>query len=294
VLRISGRAVSLAILLVACLFVLPSHAVEVDKVPGTLSVRDALTSPGKPVRLEARLVRAGMLGPTGLGGERIEFTVDGRSAGAAMTGGDGRAFLDYTPRMRGNQPIAVKLFPNKRVESPEARGTLFSWERRRPILLVEMASLIEAPKTPTLPIPSLPLEVRPGASRSPVPDAAQELKRLTAYFYNVVYIAWSGRLETGDQEDVRDWLRRHHFPPGLAVPLTAGASALTAKLDDLKAEGWDNLKAGIGRSREFAEVLAERRVEAIIMPSSERDEQGLPRKAQVIKDWKEVRKKLQG
>jgi hypothetical protein len=78
------------------------------------------------------------------------------------------------------------------------------------------------------------------------------------------------------------------------VPLAAGAPALTAKLDDLKAGGWDNLKDGIGRSREFAEVLAERRVEAIIMPSSERDEQGLPRKAQVIKDWKEVRKKLQG
>lgn len=268
-----------------------------DKVAGVLSLRDALTSPGKPARLEARLVGAGLFGQGGLGGEQIEFTVDGRPAGTAMTGGDGRAFLEYTPRMRGNQPVAAKLAPNKRVESQEAKGTLFSWERRRPILLVELAVLEAASPSSPLPIPSLPLGGGPGVSLSapsPVPDAAEELKRLTDYFYNVIYLARSGRRDLSGHDDVREWLRQHHFPPGLVLALADGTPALATKLDELKAEGWDNLKAGIGRSRAFAEALAERRMPVIIMPASDRDAQGLPKKARVMKQWKEVRQKLQG
>ena len=68
---------------VALLLLLPLSPVfeEADaagKVAGTLSLRDALTAPGRPVMIEARLVRAGILGQTGLGGEQLEFTVEGK------------------------------------------------------------------------------------------------------------------------------------------------------------------------------------------------------------------------
>lgn len=266
-----------------------------ERIQAVLSAQDVLTAPGRLVRLEARLARAGLLGQSsGLGGEQVAFAVAGRNVGTAMTGGDGRALLEYTPRMRGNLEITVKLAPSKRVESQEAKGTLFSWERRRPILLVELAALAEEPKSPSVPIPALPLDLGPRLAPTVMPDAPDELKRLTDYFYNVIYLSWSGHQALADEEAARVWLRQYHFPPGLTVRLTGGGPALNGKLDELKGDGWDNLKAGVGRTRAFAEVLAERRMPVIILPASEREEAGLPKKTAVVKSWKEVRKKLQG
>ena len=37
----------------------------------------------------------------GLGGEQLELIIEGKSVAKAMTGGDGRAFLGYTPKVRG-------------------------------------------------------------------------------------------------------------------------------------------------------------------------------------------------
>lgn len=263
-----------------------------DKITGGLVVRDALTMPGRPVMLQARLVHEGLLQQSGIGGEQLEFLVGGKKVGTAMTGGDGRAFLEYTPRMRGNQVITVRLVPSKRVESPEATATLACWERRRPILLVEAAALVEVPRAPSFPIPFVPLEIADPAGLPPAPDAAEELKRLAEFFYNVIYLSSSDRQEIGKNEDLRAWLRQHRFPTGLWLTIHPGERALSAKVEDLKGEGWDNLKAGIGRTREFAEALVAHRLTVVIMPATSRDEE-VPKKAILAKDWKEARKKLQ-
>jgi hypothetical protein len=277
------------------LLILTVEAWGADKIEGVLSLRDGLTSPGRPVRLEARLVRSGVLGlQAGLGGEQVEFSVNRHSIGTSMTGGDGRAILEYTPRMRGNQEVTVNLTANPRVNSQPAKGMLFSWERRRPILLVEVLALVEPAKSSPSVLPSLPLDLGLSQPPVPVPEAAEELKRLTEYFYNVIYVARIDGAGSGEDGALRDWLSQNHFPPGVAIRLKSGAQALNEKLDELKSEGWDNLKAGIGRTRSFAEVLSERRMPVIIMPDSNRDGEKLPRKTMVIDNWKEVRKKLQG
>ena len=272
---------------------LPSVVSAADKIAGTLVVRDALTMPRRPVMFQARLVQDRLLQQAGIGGEQLEFAVAGKKVGTAMTGGDGRAFLEYTPRMRGNQVITVKLIANKRVESTEAIATLACWERRRPILLVEAAALAEVPNAPSLPLPSLPLEITRPAGPTPAADAADELKRLAEFFYNVVYLSSADRQEIGKREDLREWLRQHRFPTGLSLTVNPGEAALSAKIEELRAEGWDNLKAGIGRTREFAEALVAHRMAVVIMPASSRDEE-VPKKAILAKDWKEARKKVQG
>lgn len=264
-----------------------------DKITGSLVVRDALTMPGRPVMLQARLVREALLQQVGIGGEQLEFLVAGKKVGTAMTGGDGRAFREYTPRMPGNQVITVRLGPNKRVESSEATATLACWERRRPILLVEAAALAEVPRAPSFPIPSLPLEIADPVGLPPASDAADELKRLAEFFYNVIYLSSSDRQEIGKKDDLRAWLRQHRFPTGLWLTINPGEAALSAKIEELKAEGWDNLKAGIGRTREFAEALVAHRMTVVIMPATSRDEE-VPKKAILAKDWKDARKKLQG
>ncbi|RMH03911.1 MAG: hypothetical protein D6704_12030, partial [Nitrospirae bacterium] len=144
-----------------------------DKVEATLIVEDVLARPGTPATLEARLVRQSVLGTVGLGGEPIVFEVQGEVVGTAMTGGDGRAFLEYTTHMRGNHLIVARVEASPRVHPTEGRGILGSWERRRPILIVDMVALIQRMKVPIL---SVPLPVT--ALGTPEADAALVLRQV--------------------------------------------------------------------------------------------------------------------
>ena len=272
-----------------------SDGLAAEKIAGQLSVKDVLVLPGQPARIEAVLTKRGLLGMSqGLGGEQLELVIGGKPVAKAMTGGDGRAFLDYTERFRGNHEITVRLVANPRVASPDATAVLGAWERRRPILLVELASLMELGKSSPLPVPQMPIPLSGEEDPPPAPDAAVELSRLTQFFYNVIYVSWSpgdgGNSIGGSQEDAREWLARHKFPRGLAMIVKPGNKALGAKIDQLRADGWKNVKAGIGRSQAFAEVLVEHRMDVVIVPEPERGE--LPKKAKAVKEWKEVRKKL--
>ena len=269
-----------------------THAAE--KINGQLFVRDALVLPGQPARIEAVLTRSGLLGAQqGLGGEQLELVVEGKSVAKAMTGGDGRAFLDYTPKVRGNHDVTVKLAANPRVTSPDARAVLGAWERRRPILLVQVAALMQLEKPSSLPVPSIPLSLGQRELPAPAPDSADELKRLTQFFYNVVYVSWSPKEAAGpssDTTDVREWLAQHKFPSGLSMTVNPGEQALGTKIDQLRADGWTNVKAGIGRSKAFAEVLVAHRMDVVIVPEPDKGE--LPKKAKAVKGWKDIRKKL--
>lgn len=263
-------------------------AVAAEKVPVEILVRDALTMPGRPVSLEASVVRKGLLTSMGVGGERVEFLVDGRRIGTALSGGDGRALIEHTPRMRGRHEITAVLAPNPRVSGPDGQGALWCWERRRPVLLVDVGAITQT-RTP-VPLPGLPLDFGL-LDRQAEPDAAEELKRLAEFYYNVIYLARTGPENFQQLREIRTWLEEHHFPGGPAVMLKPGPEDLGARIDGLRAEGWDNVKAGIGRTKEFAEALLARRLGVVILADGGKDGE-LPRKAHRVKSWKEVRKKL--
>lgn len=283
-----GYIPALAVAL-ACWAAAPAPAMAADKAQGQLSVRDTLTAPGRQARIEARLVHTG-LGQSGLGGEPLELLVGGEKTGRAMTGGDGRAFFEASCRMRGTYPVTVRLAGSPRVDSLAATGTLACWERRRPILLVDLAALAATPSRPFGIPPGLPLPLG-GEAPEPLPDAAEELKRLTDYFYNVIYLAWSPHQGWSGETEARIWLRQAAFPAGLLMTVGPGQAGLRELLDRLKAEGWDNIKVGIGRTREFADTLVAHRIDTVILPAASRDED-VPKKAHVVKHWKEIRKKL--
>lgn len=260
------------------------------RVTGTLVVPDVLTTPGEAVRLEARLIEKGLLGGKGLGGEQVEFYVRGQAVGTAMTGGDGRAFLEYTPRMRGTHPVEVKTASHERIEPVEATAVLAAWEHRRPILVIDMRSLLTKQSIKPLPFPLPPLALSQAleAGADPEPHAADELEKLTRFYFNVIYLA---RSETEDPALLRSWLSEHNFPTGLTKTIAPGKGALEALLEDMEEGGWENIQGGIGRTREFAEVLAKRRLQVVILPLSE-NEKSFPRRAKVVSSWKEVRKFL--
>jgi hypothetical protein len=261
-----------------------------SKVAGALMVKDALTVPNRPAKVEARLVQQGFMGETGLGGESLQLELGGNVVATAMTGGDGRAYFEYTPKMRGNVVVTVTLPGSPRVEASRAAGLLAVWEHRKPILLVEAAALMD--RQPELPVPAVPFGKSPTAQLKPLPDAADELARMAQFYYNVMYVTApnEGPFATAGSMEFRQWLEDNRFPVGLIVHEKINSDGLGTMLDELKNDGWTAMKSGIGRTPTFAAVLLERRMDAVLVPEPAKGE--IPRKAKTAKDWKEVRKKL--
>ena len=261
-----------------------------EKIPGTLTVHDSLTSPNQPASIEATLTWKGVLTEAGLGGEPIELLIAGNVVATAMTGGDGRAFLSYTPKAKGAVPFTVRVGTTPRVAVTEAAANLAVWERRSPIIAVEMAALMEEPvrQGPTLTLPGKEEE-----GRRPMPDAAEELGKLTQFYYNVLYVV-TGDKAAGNHDQVnaqaRQWLKDHKFPVGHILVLPSDPEAFGAKLDELHAAGWKTIKIGVGHTKAFADAFLQRRLEAVMVPEPAKGD--APRKAKVAKDWKDVRKKL--
>jgi len=261
-----------------------------EKIPGILTVPDSLTSPNQPATIEATLIGKGLLMETSLGGEPIELLVAGNVVATAMTGGDGRAFLSYTPKAKGSVPFTVRVGTTPRVAVAEADANLAVWERRNPIMAVEMAALMEDPagQEPTVTWPGKETE-----GRRPMPDAANELGKLTQFYYNVLYVV-TGVKGVGPNDQVnaqaRQWLKDQKFPVGHILVVPSDPEALGAKLDEMHAAGWKTLKIGVGRTKTFAEAFLQRRLDAVMVPEPAKGD--VPRKAKVAKEWKDVRKKM--
>lgn len=273
-----------------CILAIVPALSAADKIPGHLSAKDSLTSPNQPATIEALLTWKGMLTETGLGGEQIELLLDGKVAATAMTGGDGRAVLSYTPKAKGTLSFTARVGASPRVANTETQVTVSVWERRSPMIAVEMASLMEevSGKAPIVALPGKDV-----LERRPMPDAADELKKLSQFYYNLLYVATPESDRTGGfktTEQAQAWLKEHKFPPGHILLLPNTPDAWGTKLDDMRAAGWVTLKVGIARSKPFAEAFIQRRLEAVMVPEPAKGE--APRKAKVAKEWKEVRKKL--
>jgi hypothetical protein len=267
---------------------LPSLLLAAEKHSASILVKDALTAPGQPVTIEAKLFSKRLMLIAELGGELLELEVDGKIVARGLTGWDGRAFLTYTTKTQGVAPVTVIIGNSPRVEKAEGQGNLAVWEKRQPILMIELSSLLEEPASSRVP----PIGVAFESERKPMPGAADELGKLTQFYYKVIYVLTSSAKIDSFQAgtEARDWLKRHKFPTGTVVTLPADANALGTKIDELHEAGWRTVKVGIGRSKAFAEAFVQRRLEAIMVPEPTKGD--VPRKAKVAKDWKEVRKKL--
>jgi hypothetical protein len=284
--RIAHAAVCLLLLLDLCI----ADAVPgADKASATVLVKDSLTAPRQEATIEAKLLAKGLLHDSPLGGEPVELVVNGATAAKGMTGGDGRVRLSFVPTAKSIVEVVVRVGASPRVSPAEGRANLVAWERRTPVLVVEVSSLIEDPRS-IGPLSAIASGFQ--QDLKPVADAADELGKLSQFYYGIMYVATvsSGVDGFAAGADVRTWLGTHKFPPGLVLTLPPGEDALGAKIDELHEAGWKTIKTGIGRSKSFAEAFLRRRLEAILVPEPSKGD--VPRKAKVAKDWKEVRKKL--
>ncbi|MBL8074715.1 MAG: hypothetical protein JNL29_10105 [Nitrospira sp.] len=264
----------------------PSPLFAVEKSSATIVVKDALTVPGQPATIEAKLISKQLMLIAALGGEPLELVVDGIVVARAMTGGDGRALLTYTPKAKGLAPVQVRVGKSPRVDQAEGQANLVVWEKRQPILVIELSALLDQSTPSRVP----PVRVTLESERKPMADAVEELGKLTQFYYRVIYVV-EGRDGFQRSAETRDWLKHHKFPTGYLMTLPViDANTIGAKIDELHADGWRTVKVGVGRSKTFADAFLQRRLDAIMVPEPSKGE--VPRKAKVAKDWKEVRKKL--
>ena len=261
-----------------------------EKISVILTVRDSLTTPNQPATIEATLTGKSSLTETVLGGEPIELLIAGNVVATAMTGGDGRAILSYTSKTKGVIPFTVRVGSTSSIAGAEVGANLAVWERRSPMMAVEMTALIEdaVGQGPAVIFPEKDVE-----GTRPLPDAAAELGKLTQFYYNVLYVVTNDKaVGTNDQASslARQWLKDKKFPAGHIIVLPPNPEALGAKLDEWHAAGWTTLKIGVGRTKAFAEAFLQRRLDAVMVPEPAKGE--APRKAKVAKTWKDVRKVL--
>jgi len=257
-----------------CFAVLPSECSFAADVPRvSLFAHDVLVSPNRPAVIVAGLTveRRGRRVPSP--GIALELVQDRRVLATAVTDEQGMAALQFVPTRRGSQQLVVRTASESDVTAMAA-ATVAVWERRMPILTVEVAALHDP------------------VSGEPSSDAADELRKVTQFYYNVVYVA----VEPGDAERklaasdrTRRWLAEHGFPVGYVL-VSASPEAFGPKLDELRSAGWTTIKIGIGRTKQFAEVFVQRRLDAVMVPEPPKGE--APRKARVAKNWKDVRRQL--
>ncbi|MCZ6800202.1 MAG: Ig-like domain-containing protein [Nitrospirae bacterium] len=246
-----------------------------------LIVEDILSKPGKPVQLTAHLLRGRNGDPGGVEGEEIAFFVFGKEAGTAVTAKNGTALIEFSTPMRGNHPIKAVHLPSKAIPKVEGFGNLASWERRRPVLFIDVKTLLDGQGQ------EVTMELTRKNWPTPREGAIKELQKVGEFYYNVIYIIWNHDVP---KESLRDWLRMHEFPVGLTLVLEPGVTGLAGFIEGLQEKGWNNIEAGIGSTSEFAEVLVKHRILAVILPKTEGAK--FPRRAKVISHWKYVRKHL--
>jgi hypothetical protein len=283
------RSISALCSILLVIFVSAYHCEAAEKkIVAAIQVKDALTVPGQPAAIEAKLNTDGVSGNVRLIGEPLELVVDGKVAATATTGADGRASFSYSTKAVGVLPIQVRVGASPRVSPATGEANLAVWERRNPILAIDLASLINTVHRDA-PFSGAGRQNNP--EQKPMPDAAVEIGRLTQFYYKVIYVVPSvGSDGFQASMQARAWLKAHQFPSGYVLALPPGNEALGTKIDELRASGWNAIKVGIGRTKAFAEVFLQRRMEAVIVPEPPKSE--IPRKAKTAKEWKEIRKKL--
>ena len=284
--RIAHAICFLWLLLDLCV---PGVVTGADRSPAVLLVKDSLTAPRQEAKIEAKLLAKGLLHDSPLGGEPVELVVNGATVATGMTGGDGRAVLSFVPTVKSILSVQVRVGASPRVSAAEGRANLVVWERRTPVLVVELSSLMEEPRLDG-PISGITSGIQP--AQQPMAGAADELSKLSQFYYGIMYVTTvpSGADGFAVSADARNWLATHKFPSGFLLPLPPGEDVLGMRIDELHEAGWKSIKTGIGRSKAFVETFLRRRLDAIQVPEPSKGE--APRKAKVAKDWKEVRKKL--
>ncbi len=189
------------------------------------------------------------------GGEVVEFFVDGKTIGNALSGGDGIAFKQFIPLRSGTHRLTAKSGRD------EGRGVLLSLKKGTGIVIVDIDGGILEHSFLTRP--------RSGSRKA--------VGRISRRF-PVVFLS-SG---LHDIKAVKAWLRENEFEDLPVLPWKGGAA-----MDEILERGF-NLKAIIGSPQVIglSKKYQSKRHRVLAFSFEETED------ATEVKDWDEIEKKL--
>ena len=163
-----------------------------------ITVFDVVVPAGKPVKLSA--LTKGMLFPEG--GRLVTFYAGEKKIGTTLSGGDGYAYLKYTPSAPGAVPLKATSGEDSDL------GVVLVTGRKEGVIIIE----IEGALFDSM-LSFKPAEHAPSILGS-LPDRIRIL-----YTTTLIGIAQS-----------RNWLKEHHFPPSPVIQW--GGAAMIADLEE--------------------------------------------------------------
>ncbi len=245
---------------------------------------DVLSQLGKPVLLSTRLVKTRMFMQIGLGGEPVEFLVDGTSVGRAMTGGDGWARKEFVSRKNGLLELTVKLAHGKRVKARPSTSIISNINLKQSIVLVDLQSTMvdeNRQKNGLLDL-SMFFSRKIGFSQ-PQEEAVEALVAISKRASLVYLVAG----QAGGVSDIHRWINDHEFPDGPVFWLRPDTHDLMEKIQNWKEEGWTNIEVGISKNINALQEYLDHELRAIAIVSED-DEEDIPDGVAVVRTWEEI------
>jgi hypothetical protein len=160
--------------------------IQVPALWADVLVFDAVAVTGRPVMLKARTVGIIMAE----GGKLVDFSVEGKALGRRLSGGDGMAYIEYTPRRAGLLKVKAKS------GGEEATGLLLVLGKKDRVVLIDVAGALATG----------------GLFPAPRSGGAEAMDKLGEH-YRLIYYS-SGPLGT---IGYRAWLKENGFPKHLVL-----------------------------------------------------------------------------
>jgi hypothetical protein len=254
---------------------------------------DAVSPPGEPVELRARLQAGDLL--SARSGYVVRFLRDGRIFKAAETDADGVAAVTFTPSGPDDYRFTVEVSPNGFPDQPPSPVELLVACRAAdtPLMVVDLDKTLVASGFQDVLI----------GSPQPMPQSQEVMKRL-AERYSVVYLTHRPDL-FGPRS--KAWLREYAYPAGPLLlsdigGFLKGSEAFKSRMLRELGRRFKRIEIGIGDKVSDAEAYHDNGIQAflIIQPDQLRTPQELralseslaklPEAVQVVTGWDQVEK----
>ena len=256
---------------------------------------DSLAHPGKPVDLFVQIKK--LKGFSGVAGLTVEFKLDGKSLGSAVTDDDGYAKLAWTPPEARDYDIAAAITASKRDEFepltklPATRLLVAARAKDAKFVVIDLDHTVVA---------SSFFRVLVGGAR-PMPNAAKVVKEIRAR-YSIVYLTHRPDLMTLTS---KGWLKNNGFvrAPLLVSTLKEAfgdsGKFKTGKLKALR-KSFPNVAIGIGDKLSDSQAYVDNGLKSYLIPHYDHDDaedcrdmardiRKLSGKVQVVDTWRQVR-----
>ncbi|MFW5816956.1 MAG: hypothetical protein ACOCWV_00320 [Planctomycetota bacterium] len=256
-------------------------------------VQDALTTPGEPARLSARLEEGDLL--QGRAGWVIRFHRESGLFKASSTDEDGSATVLYTPDAPGRTRFVASVSPMGLENSPpEPQSfTVYTRPSDTPIVLCDLDRTVVATGFETVLM----------GNPKPMEDSAKVLHRM-AENHQVVYL--THRPDYFSRKS-RTWLWENDFPRGPVLPASvsgflSGSGTYKTKAIRRMQQQFTNIQVGVGDKVSDALAYHETGLRSFLIvqpPEGDQPEpyrelaeklSALPEAIEVVTNWQQVRR----